>query len=89
MQPFVQLSHGEADRTFHKLVNDQKSMVNQYPDDFDLYYIGEYETTSGKLTPLQTPEHMLKAVQVLNNTPQHIPQTETPVNGTQREASVQ
>lgn len=60
--PFYQKTHGEAERTFNKLVHDDKSMIAQYPDDFDLYYLGEYDDQSGKISSLNTPQHITKAV---------------------------
>lgn len=64
--PFYKSTHGEAERDFRSLVNDGKSTVNQYPEDFDLYYMGEYNNLDGKLTPVDTPQHIIKAVQVVN-----------------------
>lgn len=60
--PFFQKSHGEAERSFDQLVKDEKSMVAKYPDDFDLYYIGEYDDQDGVLKPQATPQHIAKAV---------------------------
>lgn len=62
--PFFNKSHGEAERNFTSLVNDEKSTVSQYPEDFDLYYLGDYDDNDGKLVPLDTPQHIVKAVQV-------------------------
>lgn len=62
--PFFNKSHGEAERNFKTLVNDPKSMPGQYPADFDLYYLGEYDDNEGKFTPIDTPQHMVKAVQM-------------------------
>lgn len=63
--PFFNHSHGEAERNFTDLVNDPQSQVNRYPEDFDLYFMGEYETKTGKISPLDTPQHMTKAVSCL------------------------
>nr|AVQ10164.1 nonstructural protein [Gokushovirinae environmental samples] len=60
--PFFQKTHGEAERNFRELVKDEKSMVAKYPDDFDLYYLGEYDDTNGNIISLETPQHMVKAV---------------------------
>lgn len=62
--PWFQKSHGEAERNFMELTRDEKSMVAKYPDDFDLYYIGEYDDQTGILLPLDTPQHVVKAVQI-------------------------
>jgi hypothetical protein len=62
--PFFKNTMGEAERDFHTSVNDEKTMLNKYPEDFDLYYMGEYDNTEGKFAPLDTPQHMTKAVSV-------------------------
>lgn len=60
--PFFQKTHGEAERSFKTLVNDGKSLVSQYPDDFDLYHLGDFAEESGIIKPLDTPQHIAKAV---------------------------
>lgn len=60
-QPFFQHSHGEAERSFKRLSNDVQSNISQFPEDFDLYYIGEYDNITGTITALETPQHMIKA----------------------------
>lgn len=64
--PFFQKTHGEAERSFQALVKDEKTMVSQYPTDYDLYYIGDYDDQSGELIGLDTPQHIVKAVQYTN-----------------------
>lgn len=63
-QPFFQKTHGEAERNFSQLVNDSKSTVSQFPEDFDLYFIGTYDDQIGLVKPLATPQHILKAVSI-------------------------
>lgn len=63
-QPFFQHSSGEAERNFKTLVNDPKSTQHMYPEDFDLYEIGSYDDQTGKMTGLDTPTHIVKAVQL-------------------------
>ena len=65
--PFFKSTHGEAERDFHRLVNDKSSMPSQYPDDYDLYHIGEYNDQTGIFEPLDTPTHIVKAA-MLNRT---------------------
>jgi len=62
--PFFKHTHGEAERDFSTLVNDEKSMPSKYPEDYDLYYVGTYDDQTGKLSPVDTPEHLIKAIQV-------------------------
>lgn len=61
-QPFFQKTHGEAERNFRELVKDEKSMIHKYPDDFDLYYLGQFDDQSGVLETLDTPQHVTKAI---------------------------
>lgn len=60
--PFFQKTHGEAERSFTELVNDEKSMPGKYSDDYDLYYLGEFDDQTGKISSLPTPQHLCKAV---------------------------
>jgi len=62
--PFYQKTHGEAERTFAQLVRDPKSTVSQFPEDYDLYYLGTYDDQAGKVQSLDTPQHVQKAVSV-------------------------
>lgn len=65
--PFYKNTHGEAERDFQRLIRDEKSTVNQYPEDFDLYYLGDYDDQSGKVRPADSPQHIVKAVQLKQN----------------------
>lgn len=67
--PFFQKTHGEAERNFRTLVNDQKSTVFQFPEDFDLYYVGDYDDVLGTFRSLETPQHVIKAVQLVDRKP--------------------
>lgn len=59
--PFYQRTHGEAERNFSTVANDTKSTIAQYPEDYDLYYLGDYDDQTGKITSLDTPQHIQKA----------------------------
>lgn len=66
--PMYKSTHGEAERMFHELVNDEKSTLNKFPEDFDLYHLGEYNDQTGIFSSLDTPQHIIKAVQVKRKT---------------------
>jgi len=66
--PFYQQTHGEAERSFSKLDNDSKSMISDHPTDYDLYYLGEYDDQKGKIKSLDTPQHIIKAVELKKQT---------------------
>lgn len=61
--PFYKGTHGEAERDFRSAVNDEKTQLNRYPEDFDLYYLGEYDNNTGQSVSLDTPQHVIKAIQ--------------------------
>lgn len=61
----MQTSMGEAERTFHQMAHDEKSIIWKYPQDFDLYYLGEFDDLTGKYKALDTPQHMTKGIDLL------------------------
>jgi len=61
-QPWFQQTVGEAERSFKTLVNDEKSMPNKYPEDFDLYELGSYDDQTGVVVGRETPTHVAKAI---------------------------
>lgn len=46
--PFYFRSKGEALRWFHEIVEDPQNPVAKAPKDYSLYYLGEYDDTSGE-----------------------------------------
>ncbi|WNK12910.1 MAG: nonstructural protein [Microvirus sp.] len=60
-QPFFCKTHGEAERNFLELTKDEKSFVSKYSDDYDLYFVGEYDDQTGTLESLDAPLHIVKA----------------------------
>lgn len=60
--PFYKKTHGEAERDFRELTRDPKSMVSKYPMDFDLFHVGEFDDSTGKIDSLVTPKHIMKAL---------------------------
>ena len=70
--PFFQTTHGEAERTFRTAVNDPKTQLSMYPEDFHLYYLGDFDSEQGTIVPEDAPKHMLHAVHCVKNqlTPQ-------------------
>lgn len=63
--PFYSITHGEAERSFRQLANDPQSKVNKFPEDFDLYHIGEFDDETGKIEALPSPKHVIKAINAL------------------------
>lgn len=71
--PFFKKTPGEAERDFQQLTLDEKSLVAKYPEDYDLWYLGEYDDNSGKMSPLPSPQHVVKAIALVppSNVVQH------------------
>lgn len=64
--PTFLASHGHAEREFHKRANDKATDIGQFPADFDLYYMGDYDDQTGKFHSLDTPQHLVKAVDLVS-----------------------
>lgn len=64
--PFFAKTHGEAERNFRTASNDDKTTISKYPEDYDLYYLGEYDDNKGTLASLDSPQHIVKAVHCVN-----------------------
>lgn len=62
--PFYKNTHGEAERAFHQLVNDEKSTIHKYPEDFELYYVGEFNDITGQLKAASNPESIIHALEI-------------------------
>lgn len=45
--PFFCVNPAVALRTFQDLVNDSQSVVNRYPDDFQLFQFGQFDESTG------------------------------------------
>lgn len=64
--PFYKRSHGEAERDFKNAITDDKNPNAKYPEDFDLYFLGDYDDQTGLVKPLNTPQHIAKAIDLIN-----------------------
>lgn len=63
--PFYKRTHGEAERDFLDLANDTQTTVGKHPEDYDLFYLGEFSDDSGKIESLPAPQHIAKAIEKL------------------------
>lgn len=70
--PFFKVTHGEVERDFRHLVNDEKSKIHLDPEDYDLYHMGRYDDNTGKFELLPSPQHMIKAIQVIAKKPKSL-----------------
>lgn len=58
--PFFVVSKGQAVRSFQDEVNRKSddNLINKHPGDFDLYYLGAYETENGEFIIGGNPERI-------------------------------
>lgn len=62
--PFFKHTNGEAERDFQSAINrtDDNNNLGKYPEDFDLFVIGEMDLNTGLFSSLPTPHHVAKAI---------------------------
>lgn len=56
----------EAERMFTTLANNQETPIGKFPEDYDLYHLGKYDTATGKFELFPSPQHIVKAVNLVN-----------------------
>lgn len=64
MRPWCALTHGEATRLFMDNASEETSMLNKHPDDYVLYYIGEFHDDNAVLVSAHA-ENLGSAAQYL------------------------
>lgn len=65
MRPWCANTHGEATRLFMDNASNPDSMLGRHPEDFVLYYIGEFHEENAVLVSAK-PENLGSAAQYLN-----------------------
>lgn len=69
--PFYARAHIEAMRQIHGMLNDDRAIgtpVRDKPDDYDLYHLGTFEDTDGKLVGILPAPDRIAACSELRNT---------------------
>lgn len=62
--PFFQKNAIEAQRGFQHIVNDKTTMIGMYPEDFELYYLGDYEEVTARFNMLEQPKFIVAGIQL-------------------------
>lgn len=67
--PFYMKTHGEAERFLKDILAKQPDqlpgwyqLMNKFPEDYDLFWLGSFDSETGKIEHLDTPQHMVKVV---------------------------
>jgi hypothetical protein len=53
MRPFFMQAHGQALRSFIDEVNNSESPFHKHPEDYSLFFVGEFDETGAVLTPAE------------------------------------
>lgn len=61
LRPFTAATRGQAIRAFSDEVNRPDSDLAKHPADYELYELGTFEETSGKLLPNEQPQQLALA----------------------------
>ena len=59
--PFHCLTDRDAVEGFKQVVNDEKTTICRHPEDFDLYYLGDYDPRSMDFSLIDTPKFLISA----------------------------
>lgn len=78
------IKHEGAIRQFSDAVNDKQTKWSRHPEDYSLWYIGEFDTTKGALTGV-LPENLVNASAVISLTSRAPEQIEMFQNNNEKE----
>lgn len=69
-QPVTAATRGIALRSWGDQLNDPNNKDQEsvkHPEDFTLWYLGEYDSETGTITPAERPEQMAVASDLIKN----------------------
>lgn len=65
--PFYYHQKGQALRAFQDAVCDPQSPLSKHPEDFSLFYLGDWNDTTGVIVPLTNPVPVEEALNVIKS----------------------
>lgn len=65
MQPFFMIARGQAVRVFSDMARDVATNIGRHPEDFTLFYLGEFDDEKGQFVVPSTPVSLGKASEFL------------------------
>lgn len=82
MQPFHAQALGQAIRSFADEINNTQSEMAKHPEDYDLYYLGDFDNIKGQFTNLPEPQQIAigKNVKIQNEFGQNLSDRNTNYN---------
>lgn len=64
LAPFFMPATGMALRAFADTVNDPKTSMYRHPGDFELFELGTFDPSSGRVEAKDNPEYLIRALDV-------------------------
>lgn len=65
-RPFITMNEQEALRNLYQVAMDKDTLFAHYPQDFALYYLGEFDEKDGKLNP-ENPVHVTDILNLISS----------------------
>lgn len=65
MRPFTAATRGQAIRAFGDEANRRESEINAHPEDYELYQLGTFEETTGKIIADEQPQQLALATNLI------------------------
>lgn len=65
--PFACRNEAIAIRSFTDICSERGGMVSKYPEDFKLYYLGDFDDLKGTISALDIPMFVVSAMQILSS----------------------
>lgn len=65
-QPFFVQAQGQAVRMFMDETKNEQSQLNKHPQDFELWYLGEFNEQDGVITAATNIERVARAIDFMN-----------------------
>lgn len=69
----VMRSNGEAIRTFEYTCRQKGNKMNEFPKDYSLFLIGEWDRSNGQLVKYDAPIHISNATEFINGSMDNAP----------------
>lgn len=63
--PRIEQNEASARRSFAHMVNEDHTLLGFAPDDFELYYIGDFDSNTGAMRPLAMPEFVVRGIELV------------------------
>lgn len=63
--PFMAHNNADAERSIIAAASAPNSMIGQFPTDFELYFVGKYDDSTGKFLLEDAPIHLTSVVKLL------------------------